>query len=294
MPLSTMPSVILEHDNDLVDVVNGYVFTNLASSPPPQYVPGKIGNCITKTLPGYVDHSNEDIPLLNNFAGNFTMFGWVKNIGVTSSYVQFSTLSAASISIIILRYRLITANQVTLSTLSRLNLGLTTTTSTIDNIDVGIEWHFIALTFRASDARCRMFFDGMLIQEWIETGFYCTVKNGDVTHDADNQCINKFRIHSQTNGQKHVDQVGIAPVEYTADDIVYIYNNGNGRAYSEWVLPAIRYIDDSQEHDQANSIAKTSVTGHPYILQRGVSSSITNLNNTISSRFRDVRHYFRG
>lgn len=246
MSVSVQPTVILEHNSDLVDVVNGHVFTNLDTSPPPEYIPGKLGNCVTKTLPGFVWHKNTDTALLNNFVGDVTVFGWVKHLSGTPGFLQMAALNNINATVFNLRLNYINMNAVSLQSIIRVGVPDRTTTDTVElhtvtntygSPKLGTIWNFVAMSRRASDNRIRMYFNGsngLNVTEYIRTGYSVTVKNGDFDHDNVSTCLHSFRIQSSSTSQKCVDQVGIAPAEYTAEDITYIYNNGLGRPYASW------------------------------------------------------------
>lgn len=230
MTISALPVALWELNSSLADEVGSYTLTD--SSPTVVYSAGKLGTCATKSVAAVVRLSQVDIPLLSAFAGDFSIFGWIRHASTTANKTadlyargytngnivgpRLTVNSADSISAIV------QINNATVQTITHTGTGVATV------------WHHVALTRRASDNRFRLYFDGALDVEWTNA-FSPLIKNGDgATNDTDSTCINRFWINGISSAITEHDQTGIAAVEYSADDIAYIYNAGSGLAYASW------------------------------------------------------------
>ena len=239
MTISTLPAVILNHNSGLTDAVGGYVFTN--SGEAVEYAAGKLGNCATKTGGSpLVRHTNEDIPLLNNFAGDFSIFGWIRHMAASGT--KTADLYARGPTNLNIVGPGLTFNTVdSISAVAKIN-NVTEQTITHTGTGIGNAWHLVALTRRASDNRFRLYFDGTLDVEWTPVTFAPQIKNGEPVNDALPTCILRFWVNGMSTAITQHDETGIFAAEIPAADVAYIYNSGIGRAYATWESPTAEAI----------------------------------------------------
>lgn len=232
MTISALPIALWEFNSSLADEAGGYTLTDSNLTFPITYTSGKLGVCATRVTGSTLFRASQvDIPLLSVFAGDFSIFGWMRHTSTTANRTaDLYARNFTNANIVGPRLTINTADSI--SCIAQINNA---TVQTIVHTGTGITnlWHHVALTRRQSDNRFRLYFDGALDVEWTNA-FSPLIKNGDAgVNDTDTTCINRFWVNGGSSATEH-DQTGIAAAEYSADDISYIYNAGSGLAYASW------------------------------------------------------------
>lgn len=193
-----------EFDSNLSDEVGGWTLAGTVT-----YSTGKIGNALSPLK--YATYSSG---AYNLGTGSWSASAWVKPTNAYSGDALFF-LQIGGMEFFY------TANNTTddYIRVRDIETSLIAAETDYDRFFTLNTWHHIAVT-RTAGGVCKIYLDGVLLKTTTLASITDTL--GIVA------CGDREGTYTST------DQVAVAEVCWTADDIAFIYNAGSGRAYASW------------------------------------------------------------